>query len=143
MVGYCADRYDNGCAERCYGCETHRIKKWFGSRIHKTAISHGWGKDDLFRRVPGERKYDNRNEVGETIGESGFTSALSYYFNQLKRIDYEEFCKVEHFFSAHRGFLRSCLHGVRFGSLYAVELSGWRVGICFRYTADVFGAWCA
>ena len=55
----------------------------------KSAISLGWGNDGLLvRKVPGERK-TIKDEEGETTGESGITSALSYN-KPIKMYDYEE-----------------------------------------------------
>ena len=87
----------NGCNERHYGCKTHSIKKWFGSRIYKTATSHGCGKDAPKGKVAGEIS-TIKNEVGETTGESQ-SNLLSLTINQ-NHMNYGR--KFENYQSAFR-----------------------------------------
>ena len=51
----------------------------------ESVISHGWGKDVRFRRVPGETS-TIKNEEGETTGAGRFVSS-SLTTNQLKMKD--------------------------------------------------------
>ena len=64
----------NGCNERYYEVRDLSIKPSVGAT---TAC--------IVRKVPGERK-TIKNEEGETTGESGITSALSYYLTNKSTI---------------------------------------------------------
>jgi hypothetical protein len=68
----------NGCNERYYEVRDLSIKNGLTDDQICHIPSVGATTAYIVRKVPGERK-TIKNEEGETTGESGITSTLSYY----------------------------------------------------------------
>ena len=75
----------NGCNERYYEVRDLSIKNGLTDDQICHIPSVGATTACVVRKVPGERK-TIKNEEGETTGESGITSALSYYLTNKSTI---------------------------------------------------------
>ena len=74
----------NGCNERYYEVRDLSIKNGLADdQICHTQQLHVKRPE---RGRAGENEDDRKNEVAETTGESGITSALSYYSPKLLRL---------------------------------------------------------
>lgn len=84
-VGILRQSTMNGCNERYYEVRDLSIKNGLADDLICHIPRLGQRRPAIVRKVPGERK-TIKNEEGETTGESGITSALSYYSPNILRL---------------------------------------------------------
>ena len=88
-----ATEYDERLQWKILRGERPQHKEWPGRWPNLPYPSVGATTACIVRKVPGERK-TIKNEEGETTGESGITSALSYYLPNILRL-WRNSCKSQ------------------------------------------------